>query len=201
VSTLLLVRHADHDWVGRGFAGRLPEVSLNAQGRLQAQELVRRLRGQRVDALYCSPQPRIRQTAQPLAAERKLAIRTEAAFDEIDLGDWTGRSFDEVRDQEAWRHWLQRRSSARPPGGEAFADVARRANEGLRMLCARHPGQQVLLVSHGDVLKAMIATVLGLSLDNLECFDLAPASVSVVAMGEDWAQLKLLNCLGEVTLP
>jgi probable phosphoglycerate mutase len=200
VSNFLLVRHAAHDWLGRGFAGRLPDVALNAQGRAEAEALVRRLQGVALSAIYCSPQPRTQQTAQPLAAARGLTIRIEAAFDEVDLGEWQGCTFDEVRDQPAWQHWLEHRGSARPPGGEPFAEVERRASAGLRKLHELHPAGCVLVVSHGDVLKAMIAGVLGLSLDQLERFDLAPASVSVVAMGGDWAQLRLLNSRGVVEL-
>lgn len=196
MTTLLLARHAAHDWLGRGFAGRQPDVALNAQGRAEAEALVGRLQGVPLDAIYCSPQPRTQQTAQPLAARRGLAIRVDAAFDEVELGDWTGRTFDEVRDQAAWQHWLAHRGSAQPPGGEPFAEVARRSSAGLRRLVERHPDAQVLVVSHGDVLKAMIAGCLGLSLDHLERFDVAPASISIVAMGADWAQLRLLNALG-----
>jgi probable phosphoglycerate mutase len=196
VTTFLLVRHAAHDWLGRGFPGRLPDVVLNEEGRRQAEELAVRLAGERIDAIYCSPQPRTRQTAQPLAARRGLPLGIEAAFDEVDLGEWTGRTFAEVRDQPAWRHWLERRGSAQPPGGEPFAQVAQRAMAGLQRLRREHPGGHVLVVSHGDVLKAIIASGLGLSLDLLERFDLAPASVSIVAMGEDWVQLRLLNAVG-----
>jgi broad specificity phosphatase PhoE len=196
VTTFLLARHAAHDWLGRGFAGRQPDVALNAQGRQQAQELVARLAGVQVDQIYCSPQPRTHQTAQPLASARKLAIQTDAAFDEVDLGDWQGRTFDEVRDQEAWKHWLERRGSAQPPGGEPFAQVERRAMAGLHRLARRHSDQHVLVVSHGDVLKAMVASSIGLSLDRLEQFDIAPASISMLAMGEGWSKLLLLNGQG-----
>jgi broad specificity phosphatase PhoE len=193
VTTFYIARHAAHDWLGRGFAGRQPDVSLNAQGRDEAQTLVRRLEGVPLAAIYCSPQPRTQQTAQPLANARGVPIRVDAAFDEVDLGDWQGRTFDEVRDQAAWKHWLAHRGSAQPPGGEHFTEVARRANAGLRRLVEVHADESVLVVSHGDVIKAMVANVLGLSLDNLENFDVAPCSVSIVAMGADWAKLHLLN--------
>jgi broad specificity phosphatase PhoE len=196
VTTFLLARHAAHDWLGRGFAGRQPDVALNAQGRRQAQELVARLAGVQVDHIYCSPQPRTHQTAQPLAQARGFTIQTDAAFDEVDLGDWQGRTFDEVRDQEAWKHWLERRGSAQPPGGEPFAQVERRAMAGLHRLARRHSDQHVLVVSHGDVLKAMVASSIGLSLDRLEQFDIAPASISMLAMGEGWSKLLLLNGQG-----
>ena len=197
MTTFVLARHAAHDWLGRGFAGRRPDVELNAKGREQAQELVGRLHEVPLAAIYCSPQPRTQQTAQPLAATRRLPIRIEAGFDEIDFGDWTGRTFDEVRQQDqAWTHWVERRASAQAPGGERFADVPGRALSALRRLVAVHADEHVLVVSHGDVLKAVVATCLGMSLDDLERFDIAPASLSVLAMGDGWQQLQLLNAQG-----
>jgi broad specificity phosphatase PhoE len=197
VTTFLLVRHGAHDWLGRGIAGRLADVSLNAAGRQQAEGLVQRLAGVRIDALYCSPQPRTRETAEPLAAARGLEMHVDAAFDEIDFGDWTGRTFDELRAAgEAWTQWCERRGSARPPGGEPLADVARRAAHGLHALQDRHPDQHLLVVSHGDVIKALVASNLGMSLDYLERFDVAPASVSAIEMGEGWSRLNLLNGTG-----
>jgi probable phosphoglycerate mutase len=197
VTSFLLVRHAAHDWLGRGVAGRLPGVALNAQGRQQADALVQRLNGVPVDAIYCSPQQRTHETAAPLAAARQLQIRTEAAFDEIDFGHWMGRTFDELdREGEAWRAWCDRRGSATAPGGEPFSGVPRRAMAGLQRLLDDHPDQQVLVCSHGDVIKAIVATVLGMSLDDLERFDIAPASLTVLAMGADWRKLQLLNAQG-----
>jgi broad specificity phosphatase PhoE len=196
VTRFLLVRHAAHDWLGRGIAGRLPGVGLNALGHAQADALVQRLQGATVDALYCSPQPRTQETAAPLAGARNLEMRIDPAFDEIDFGAWTGRSFDELGSWgDAWSNWCDRRGSARPPGGESFAEVARRSVQGLHALRERHPEQHVLVVSHGDVIKAIVATHLGMSLDHLERFDIAPASVSVLDAGEGWSRLQLLNGL------
>jgi broad specificity phosphatase PhoE len=193
-TTFLLVRHAAHDWLGRGLAGRLPGVELNAAGQQQAQELVARLQQVPLDAIYCSPQPRTRQTAQPLAAARELPIHVHADFDEVDFGEWMGRSFDELSaDREVWAQWVDRRGSARPPGGEAFEQVPRRALSGLHRLRAEHPGRHVAVFSHGDVIKAVVASCLGMSLDHLERFEITPASVTVLALGADWSQLKLLN--------
>jgi broad specificity phosphatase PhoE len=197
VTTFLLARHAAHEWLGRGIPGRLPGVGLSAQGREQAQELAARLQPVALAAIYSSPQQRTRETAAAVAARRELPVQIEPGFDEIDFGQWTGRSFDELRAQgQAWTQWVQRRGSAQPPDGERFADVPMRALAALRRLARQHPDQHVLVVSHGDVLKAIVATVLGMSLDHLERFDIAPVSVTVLAMGEDWQQLQLLNGQG-----
>jgi probable phosphoglycerate mutase len=63
-------------------------------------------------------------------------------------------------------------------------------------LRADHPEGQVLVVSHGDVIKAIVAHCLGMSLDNLERFDIAPASVSLLSLGDGWSRLELLNAQG-----
>jgi broad specificity phosphatase PhoE len=199
VTTFLLVRHAAHDWLGRGIAGRLPGVGLNGEGREQAQALVWRLAAVPMQAIYSSPQQRTRETAQPLAAHLGLEVGIDAAFDEIDFGDWTGRTFAELQAQpQAWQHWVDRRGSAQPPGGEPFAKVPQRALAGLERLRQAHPEGQVLVVSHGDVIKAALANCLGMSLDGLERFEIAPASISIVAMGEGWRQVRLVNGPGAV---
>lgn len=195
MTTFLLVRHAAHDWLGRGLAGRLGNVSLNAQGWLQAEALVGRLDGRPIHAIYSSPQPRTTQTVAALAGRRRLKVQVMPAFDEIDFGDWTGRDFASLEGDPQWRDWNEHRGSALVPGGEAFAQVQQRAVQGIEQLRQRHPERTVLVVSHADVIKAIAATALGMSLDLLERFEIAPASLSVLEAGDGWVQVKLLNSL------
>ncbi len=193
MTTLLLVRHAAHDWLGRGIPGRLPGVTLNEQGRAQARELAERLT-MPVDAIYSSPQQRAQETVAPYAERVGLPVAIAPEFDEVDFGAWTGRTMTDIEtDRVAWRRWVQQRSLAVPPGGEAFAQVARRVTAGVERLSREHPEQTVLVLSHGDVIKAALAVVMGLSLDRLEQFDIAPASLSVVAAAGEWRQVKVLN--------
>lgn len=197
MTTFLLVRHAAHDWLGRGLAGRLPEVSLNPRGWLQAEALVHRLAGRDIAAIYSSPQPRAQQTVAPLAGRRKLPIRVLPGFDEVDFGAWTGRLFEDLEqsDGDRWRQWCLRRSQAQPPGGEPFAHVCRRAVQAVHDLAARYPDGPVLIVSHADVIKSVLATALQVPLDHLDCFDIDPVSVSVLQLGAGWQKVKLINSL------
>ncbi|HYF16636.1 MAG TPA: histidine phosphatase family protein [Ramlibacter sp.] len=197
MTTFLLVRHGAHDWLGRGLAGRKAGVSLNPQGWLQAEALVRLLERWPIDAIYSSPQPRARETVVPVAGRRRLKVQVLDAFDEIDFGEWTGRTFDALRaDQPRWQEWCEHRGGATPPGGEPFLEVCRRAVNGLEELRRRYPDRCVLVASHGDVIKAMVAAALRMSLDDLERFEIAPASVTMVEAGEGWQQVKLLNWTG-----
>jgi broad specificity phosphatase PhoE len=193
-TTFLLVRHGAHAWLGRGIAGRLSGVGLDATGRAQARALAEQLCASGITAIHCSPQQRTRETAAPLAARLELPVQAADEFDEIDFCDWTGREFGELQaDAARWRRWVEQRSTATPPGGEPFAQVQRRAMAGLQRLQALHPDASVLVVSHGDVIKALLAGHLGLSLDHLERFEIAPASLSVVAAGAGWSQVRLVN--------
>jgi broad specificity phosphatase PhoE len=195
VTTFLFVRHAAHDWLGRGLAGRLGGVSLNPQGWLQAEALVHRLDPWPLHAIYSSPQPRCTQTVAAVAGRRRLKVHVAPAFDEIDFGDWTGRTFDSLHPDPDWIAWNTDRANGCPPGGEPFEQVRRRAMEGLEQLGRQHPDRTVLLASHADVIKAVIASVLQMSLDHLERFDIAPASVSVIDAGEGWQRVQLVNDL------
>lgn len=196
MTRFLLVRHASHDWLGRGIAGRLGDVSLNAQGWLQAEALVDRLEGREIHVMYSSPQPRTMQTVAPLAGRRRLKVQVAPAFDEIDFGQWTGREFTALDGDPQWKHWNEHRGSSAAPGGEAFAAVQQRAVHAIEQLRTRHPERTVLVASHADVIKAILATALGMSLDLLERFEIAPASISVLEAGEGWVQVKLVNEVG-----
>ena len=195
MTTFLLLRHASHDWLARGLAGRLPDVSLNAQGRGEADALPALLQKVRIDAIYSSPQPRTQQTVAPLASRRGIDVRIAPELDEVDLGHWMGKTFAEVASDPLWDTWIHRRSTVTPPGGEPFPNVQRRVLAGIERLRGLHPDQSVLLVSHGDVIKSALAFYLAISLDALEGFDIAPASVSVVETGDGWSKVRLVNGL------
>jgi probable phosphoglycerate mutase len=192
-TVFLLVRHAMNDLVGKALAGRARGVHLNAEGVAQAERLAERLSAVRLAAIYVSPLERAAETAAPLAARLKLVSRTHSGLNEIDCGEWTGRTFRELDVEPAWRTWVDGRSSARPPNGESIVEAQTRIVEAMNALRAEHDGETIALVTHGDVIKAALAHVLRSSLDDLEQFDIAPASVSIVVAAEGWAQVKLVN--------
>jgi probable phosphoglycerate mutase len=173
-------------------------VRLNERGQQEAERLADDLTDVQIAAIYTSPQERASETAVPLAKRRGLTAHVSSELDEIDFGGWTGKSFESLAPDPAWRQWVDRRSEAQPPGGETIARAQRRVLDAIGRLSAAHARSTVALVTHGDLIKAVLAHYLGLSLDGLERFDVAPASVSVVFLGYDWAQVKLVNATGRV---
>jgi probable phosphoglycerate mutase len=196
VTTFLLIRHASHDLLGNTIAGRSPGVSLNDRGRGEAQRLTERLAQTAIAAIYTSPRDRSRETAAPLAARLGVEARINSAIDEIEFGEWTGQTFEGLKDDFEWQVWCENRTMAQPPQGEPITRVQRRITRELERLAALHPDQTVALFTHGDVIKAALARILTMSLDELERFEIAPASVSMLVQGGDWAQVRLINDTG-----
>jgi probable phosphomutase (TIGR03848 family) len=196
MTKFLLIRHALTDSVGKRLSGRKPGVPLNAEGQAQAQQLASRLTDVRLDAIYSSPLERAVQTAAPLAAQHNLETTINNDFLELDFGDWTNCTFQELQDQPQFQRFNSFRSNTRIPGGELMLEAQARAVAGLGKLCAQHPGQTVAVVSHADLLKAAVAYYAGIHLDMFQRLEISPASVSVLEIFEETARILSLNDTG-----
>ncbi len=182
MSTVVLLRHGRSTANVAGvLAGRTPGVSLDEVGRAQADAVAARLSGITLDALISSPMDRCQQTVAPLAAATGLAVRIEPALAEVDYGDWTGRALKDLAGEDLWRTVQAHPSAAVFPGGEGLAAVGVRAVRAIRGLSSElGPNAVILVCSHGDVIKAILADALGLHLDGFQRIMVAPASLSVV---------------------
>ncbi|MET3806124.1 putative phosphoglycerate mutase [Nakamurella sp. UYEF19] len=182
MTTVVLLRHGRSTANVAGvLAGRTPGVSLDDKGREQAEAVATRLAGITLDALISSPMDRCQQTVAPLAAASGLAVRLEPRLAEVDYGDWTGRALKDLSGEELWRTVQGHPSAAVFPGGEGLAAVGMRAVGAIRELSAEYgPDAVILVCSHGDVIKAILADALGLHLDGFQRIVVAPASLSVI---------------------
>jgi probable phosphomutase (TIGR03848 family) len=182
MSTVVLLRHGRSTANVAGvLAGRSPGVSLDDVGRAQAEAVAARLTGITLDALVSSPMDRCQQTVAPLAAATGMTVRTEPALAEVDYGDWTGRALKDLGGEDLWRTVQAHPSAAVFPGGEGLAAVGVRAVSAIRGLVGEFgPDAVILVCSHGDVIKSILADALGLHLDGFQRIVVAPASLSVV---------------------
>jgi broad specificity phosphatase PhoE len=192
-ATVHLVRHAAHADLGQRLSGRSPSVPLSDRGAAQAARIALRLARETIAAIHSSPLARARSTAAAIAARLGLGVEVAAALNEVNFGRWTGRRFDDLQGDPSWARWNERRASACPPGGETMAEVQARAVSHVERVAAAHPGSGVVLVSHCDTIRAVIAHYLGLSLDNLLRFDIDPASTSSLLVGPWGARILSLN--------
>jgi ribonuclease H / adenosylcobalamin/alpha-ribazole phosphatase len=189
----LLVRHALHADYGRRLTGRAAGVCLSAEGRHQAAALARRLSAEGLVEVQTSPRERAAETAAAIARASGARLRTVEALDEIDFGDWTGCAFEALDRQPLWERWNTARLTCRPPGGESITEAATRIAEHVAGLGAERPGERIALVTHADMIRALVATCLGLSLDNLLRFEVGLASVTRIDAGTWGTRLLSLN--------
>ena len=198
MTTLFLVLHGAHDRLGRFLDGRNPGVSLSEDGRRQAWEVAERLGRERVDAVYASPLERTRETAMPIAARHGLDVTLDPALLELDFGGWSGMTFEALKPLEAWTRWNAARSTAATPAGDTMRAAQARLLDFIDARRGTAPTGSFVLVSRADPIKAVIAFYLGLSLDDLPRFEVAPASLSRIEV-EPWgARVVTLN---EVAAP
>jgi broad specificity phosphatase PhoE len=193
MTTFFLIRHAACAGLGHTLWGRTDGVCLNERGRLQAQRLAERFRGLTLNAVYSSPLERAVETAEAIGRAVKLEVQSNPAFHEIDFGEWTGKSFDELSGDEHWRRFNNHRSATKIPGGESFLEVQNRVAAELDALAMSYGKAQLAIVSHADVIKAAVGYFAGVPIDLLHRLEISPCSVSVIALDKESARLLTIN--------
>ncbi|WP_258726491.1 MSMEG_4193 family putative phosphomutase [Cellulomonas sp. NS3] len=192
MATVILVRHgrttANVDGI---LAGRLPGVMLDDVGREQAARTGERLAVVPLVGLVSSPLERCQDTSRALLERQAgaLEVRLDEALTECGYGEWQGRSLGELAKEPLWSVVQTQPSAAVFPGGESLAAMQARAVAAVRghdaAFEAEHgPGAVWAAVSHGDVIKAVLADALGMHLDLFQRLNVGPASISIVRYGK-----------------
>lgn len=188
MATVILVRHGRTTANASGtLAGRTAGVRLDETGRAQAARAGERMTAVPLAAVVTSPLERCRQTAKALLAAQAQAVplTTERGLTECDYGDWQGHPLKELAKQPLWKVVQTQPSAAVFPGGESMQAMQARAVSAVRRLDAaieaEHGVDAVwVAVSHGDIIKSILADALGMHLDLFQRLHVDPASVSVV---------------------
>jgi probable phosphomutase (TIGR03848 family) len=182
VTTILLVRHGQTPTTGKVLPGRAKGLHLAETGVRQAERAAERIAalGQ-IDAVYCSPLERARETAAPIARARGLRPKVETGLLECDFGDWTGRELKQLMKLPEWSTVQRAPSTFRFPGGESFSEMQLRIVTALERIRAAHPGGTVVAVSHADPIKAAVAHAVGTPLDLFQRIVVSTCSISAIA--------------------
>ena len=198
MTTVLLIRHGRTAANATGIlAGRSPSVLLDAQGRRQARTLRTRLRNLHIDVLVSSPLERCIETADGILGTRPGVERlTDDGLTECDYGQWTGRPLAELAEEPLWPTIQRSPSEVTFPGGESMLAMAERATAAVSTWVARHPEGTVVVVSHGDVIKAILSDALGQPLDQFQRIVIGPGSISVVQYRDDRSTVVRMNDTG-----
>ena len=188
MATVILVRHGRTTANASGvLAGRTPGVKLDDTGHEQAALMGERLGDVPLVGIVTSPLERCRQTSKAIARHQdgKPGVVIEKGITECDYGDWQGGSLKDLAKEDLWSVVQNHPSAAAFPGGESMATMQSRAVAAIRRHDAAYEaehgaGAVWAAVSHGDIIKAILADALGMHLDLFQRINVDPASVSIV---------------------
>ncbi len=193
---VFLVRHALTRRTGAVLQGRAPGVHLSDDGRRQADGVAARLAPlSKIAAVYASPLERARETASAIARVRGASVRIERELTELDVGAWTGRSLKRLSRKPEWRAVQRHPSGFRFPGGESFVEMQTRIVGALARVVERHPASVVVVVSHADPIKAVVAHAIGAHLDLFQRIAIAPASITAIVYRSEGPLVLTLNSM------
>ena len=170
--------------------GRRP-VPLSEAGRAQSHALVPLLRALAPERVLTSPLARTRETADILASG--LGIESTLEPDLV----WEGHLYDELVDDPAFLAFSRDPVHAAPPGGESAVAAQTRALAALGRAFARAPGGRLCVVTHGDLVRLILAAALALELREFRRIRVDTGGVSVVDLMGDRAEVKAINLLAD----
>ena len=179
MTTVILTRHGETDWNRDHRWQGHADPSLNELGQAQARELVERLADLPLDAVYSSDLRRARETAEAVAEAKGLQVVTDSLLREIEVGEWTCLTTDEIKARfpAGWE-----RHAAGGDGwerGETHAAMSSRIVSVVSRIAGGHPGEQILCVLHGGVIRALLAHAASMPLDEYRRTRRGPANGSV----------------------
>jgi probable phosphoglycerate mutase len=195
---VVLVRHGLTPTTGKDMPAPGAGPNLSDEGWKQAGQAADHICAWRatlppVGALYSSPLSRTKETASVIATALGLPVVEEPALMDCDAGEWAGVPLTELAKKPEWATVVHNPSGFRFPAGESIPEMYARVVGTVRALAARHPGQAIVVVSHADPIKAVLADAMGVHLDLFQRVNISPASVSAINYGEPFPNVMLVN--------
>jgi len=177
---IYLLRHAQSSANTRGIlAGQDNSVELSKKGIREANEIVRYLESLDIAQIFCSPLTRCLQTITPyMTRNPNTAFVVEPRLIEMNYGKWSGRKLAGLTKDPRWKQVLTKPSTFTFPEGEGFKKMRGRVDQLLTELAAEKGS--LLLVTHGDIIKMILASTLSLPIDRFQAFVAEPASISTI---------------------
>ncbi len=198
LGSLIFLRHGQaQNNVKRVLAGRTPGVSLTDDGVNQAKNIAKFLKPMNISTVYSSPIERAHKTAEIVAKHNSVDFKIDERLIELDMGKFTGMPYDEIFSSHGnvFMKFYQGEIEIAHNGVETFAEVKKRVLSIVDHVLNEHKGENVVLVTHMDPIKAMLSTVMDLKAESL--FELIIANASLTVFREEGGKLsvKAINAM------
>jgi probable phosphomutase (TIGR03848 family) len=197
---VVLIRHAHSQANLAGvLSGRRPNVHLSKEGIEQAKDLARRLGDFTPHEIRISPMERCLETITPWLNQKSdsKAIKRKPVIDhgltEVDYGDWSGKKLSVLSRNKLWTVVQNTPSQMYFPKGEGILEMQTRALQSIHSSIDKKAKAPLVIVSHGDVIKSIVAASLGMHIDEFQRIIIDPSSISVIDFSLVKPRVLLLN--------
>lgn len=191
VTTLLLIRHGHTAQTEAGKLYSDPQSVLTDKGRQEAEALAQIFPREGAEVLLSSPSVRARATADAIAGICSLPVQVVDDVREWQVGQWEGRSYLEIKKAEpdVYAAWSKDPIRNAPPAGESIEQLCQRASRHIQSILSAYGGRKVALVSHAEVIRAVLVDALGMPVDNFWRISIPTASVCKIDFSANFATL------------
>lgn len=194
-TTLHLIRHAEVEARYQGIFGGRIDMNLSPLGERQSAALADYLKAISFDAIYASPMKRVQQTMIPLLRQRRPAPVILPDLYEVDFGDWTGLTFDEVKQKfgRSAHEWLHLLDEGTIPNAERVPAYRARIDSCLQQILRDDSGKTIAVFCHGGVIRMLLALLLNLPFAEMDRFEIEYTSITTVVLKPERARIQLSN--------
>jgi alpha-ribazole phosphatase len=192
---LYLIRHGEIEPSAMGKLIGHTDAALSERGVEQARRLAEKLANVRLDAIYSSDLRRAYRTAEIIAERNRIRAQPSAAWREINMGLWEGRTLTALNDEKSEHvaSLFNDPASFEYPGGESFADFMTRVQESLGQLLLSHSHGEIALVAHGGVCRAIIGGALEMPMRAWLRIAQGFGCLNIITWYETYPVVELLN--------
>lgn len=178
-------------------AGRTEGIPLTEIGIKQAEQTAKLLEHMNISAIYSSPIQRAKHTAQIVGEHNSVDVKIDERLIELDMGKFTGMTYDEIfkTHGNVFLKFYNGELEIAHNGVETFAEVKSRVRGIADHVIEKHQNENVVLVTHMDPIKAMLATIINLSSMNLFELIIENASLNIFREIEKKVSISGINVM------
>ena len=194
-TTLHLIRHAEVEARYQGVFGGTIDMNLSPRGHEQSSALASYLETVSFDAIFASPMKRVQQTMSPVLKQRRPTPIILPKLYEVDFGDWTGLTFEEVKQKfgRSAYEWLHLLDEGTIPNAESVAVYRARIELCLQEILRQSDGNTVAVFCHGGVIRMLLSLMLNLPFAEMDRFEVEYTSITTVVLKPERARIQLSN--------
>lgn len=194
---LFLIRHGQTDWnLAHRYQGQ-GDISLNKTGISQAVRVASYLTAEEIDGIFSSDLQRAVATAEKIAQyHQDIELKTLPALREMDFGQWEGLKYQEIEREYPvhLKKWSENPGEITPPGGESLLELQTRVISQVEEICRENQGNNLVLVTHGGVIRTLLTYILNMSVDYYWKIEVVHCAITIVKYYDGEFILSSLNC-------